>query len=68
VPGWLWAATASAYFLPIVYVATLFLGSGHTPYDRLSRTTVIKYPAEPATGRPIPTTADDGVAEVRSRR
>ena len=42
VPAWLWAATAAAYVLPIVYVASLFLGRGHTPYDRISRTAVIK--------------------------
>jgi hypothetical protein len=42
VPGWLWTATAAAYVLPIVYVTSLFLGRGRTPYDRLSRTAVIK--------------------------
>ena len=42
VPGWLWAATAAAYILPIVYVASLFPGRGRTPYKRLSRTAVTR--------------------------
>jgi uncharacterized RDD family membrane protein YckC len=38
---WLWAVTAGAYAIVIVYVAALFVGSGRTPYDRLSRTRVV---------------------------
>jgi uncharacterized RDD family membrane protein YckC len=40
VPPWMWLATALAYVLPLVYLASLFLGQGRTPYDRLSRTIV----------------------------
>jgi uncharacterized RDD family membrane protein YckC len=40
VPPWAWAATASAYVLPIGYVGSLFLGRGRTPYDRISGTVV----------------------------
>ena len=42
VPGWLWVATAGAYVLPAVYVASLFVRRGRTPYDRISRTTVTR--------------------------
>jgi len=42
VPVWLVVATAAAYVLPAVYVVTLFLGNGRTPYDRLSRTIVVR--------------------------
>jgi hypothetical protein len=40
--GWLIAATVFAYILPAVFVGTLFLGDGRTPYDRLSRTIVVR--------------------------
>lgn len=36
------AVTALAYFLPIAYVASLFIGSGRTPYDRITRTAVTR--------------------------
>ena len=36
------AVTALAYFLPIAYVASLFIGSGRTPYDRIIRTAVTR--------------------------
>ena len=42
VPGWLWVATAGAYVLPAVYVVSLFLRRGRTPYDWLSRTSVTR--------------------------
>jgi len=35
----IWVVTAVAYILPLVYIASLFLGSGRTPYDRISGTT-----------------------------
>jgi hypothetical protein len=41
-PGWLLAATVAVYILPAVFVGTLFLGAGRTPYDRLSRTIVVR--------------------------
>jgi uncharacterized RDD family membrane protein YckC len=40
VPAGVWLLTAAAYALPILYVASLFVGTGRTPYDRLSGTTV----------------------------
>ncbi|GAA2748511.1 hypothetical protein GCM10009869_00540 [Amnibacterium kyonggiense] len=39
-PPWVWALTGAAYALPIVYLVTLFIGSGLTPYDRVARTQV----------------------------
>ena len=36
-----WLITAASYVLPIVYLASLFIGKGRTPYDRLSGTAVI---------------------------
>ena len=42
VPAWLVLATAAAYVIPAIYVITLFVGNGRTPYDRLSRTTVTR--------------------------
>ena len=41
VPVSTWIVTACAYILPIVYVVSLFIGSGRTPYDRISGTTVV---------------------------
>jgi uncharacterized RDD family membrane protein YckC len=40
-PG-LAALTAAAYVLPIVYVVTLFVGDGRTPYDRAARDRVVR--------------------------
>lgn len=42
VPGWLAVATGGAYVLPAVYVVSLFVRRGRTPYDWMSRTTVIR--------------------------
>ncbi|MHC5796057.1 RDD family protein [Lacisediminihabitans sp. FW035] len=36
-----WVLTAFAYALPLAYVASLFLGTGRTPYDRIAGTSVI---------------------------
>ncbi|MDF9277404.1 RDD family protein [Arthrobacter sp. EH-1B-1] len=44
VPPSIWAGTAFAYVLPAAYVASLFFGTGRTPYDRISGTTVILGP------------------------
>ena len=41
VPVSIWMVTACAYILPIVYVVSLFIGSGRTPYDRVSGTIVV---------------------------
>lgn len=40
VPIWLWVTTGIAYLIPIVYVVSLFVGTGRTPYDRLCGTVV----------------------------
>ena len=42
IPPAVWAATAFAYALPLAYVASLFFGTGRTPYDRISGTTVTR--------------------------
>jgi uncharacterized RDD family membrane protein YckC len=41
-----WILTAIAYVLPIVYVASLFLGNGKTPYDRLCKSIVVTAPTD----------------------
>ncbi|MBN9609843.1 MAG: hypothetical protein BGO26_18025 [Actinobacteria bacterium 69-20] len=44
-----WALLVVAYLLPLTWIASLFVGTGRTPYDRASRTIVIdrRSPAEP---------------------
>ena len=42
IPPAVWAATGFAYALPLAYVASLFFGTGRTPYDRISGTTVTR--------------------------
>lgn len=42
VPIGVWLLTGVSYVLPIVYLASLFIGTGRTPYDRLSGTAVIR--------------------------
>jgi hypothetical protein len=37
--------TGLAYVLPIIYVVSVFVGTGRTPYDRLAGTVVIRRPA-----------------------
>lgn len=39
-----WILTAAAYGLPILYVASLFVGDGRTPYDRIAGTRVTSRP------------------------
>ncbi|HEX5205008.1 RDD family protein [Paractinoplanes rhizophilus] len=41
VPIGVWVLTGASYVLPIGYLASLFVGTGRTPYDRLSGTAVI---------------------------
>ena len=40
IPPAIWVATAIAYVLPLTCVASLFVASGRTPYDRISGTMV----------------------------
>ncbi len=42
VPTGVWALTVAAYVLPIAYVIALFVGSGRTPYDVASGTSVAR--------------------------
>lgn len=42
VPVSVWLLTVVAYVLPIMYVASLFVGQGRTPYDLISGTVVIR--------------------------
>ncbi len=41
VPTWLKVVTGAAYLLPAVYVISLFVRQGRTPYDWISRTIVM---------------------------
>jgi uncharacterized RDD family membrane protein YckC len=41
VPVSVWLLTVVAYVLPIMYVVSLFVGQGRTPYDLISGTVVI---------------------------
>jgi uncharacterized RDD family membrane protein YckC len=45
-PAWLIALTAGAYVLPVLFVASLFVRSGRTPYDFAARTLVIHQPTK----------------------
>lgn len=40
IPPAIWVGTAIAYVLPLTYIASLFVATGRTPYDRISRTTI----------------------------
>jgi hypothetical protein len=42
VPIGVWVLTTLAYALPVVYVASLFIGTGRTPYDRIAGTAVLR--------------------------
>lgn len=39
-PVGVWALLIGAYVLPLVWVASIFIGDGRAPYDRLSHTVV----------------------------
>lgn len=41
VPTGLWVLTGAAYALPVFYIASLFVGDGRTPYDRIAGTQVV---------------------------
>ncbi|MEV0842288.1 RDD family protein [Actinocatenispora sera] len=43
-PGWVWGLTGAAYVLPVVWILSLFVASGRTPYDHLTRTAVRRTP------------------------
>ncbi len=42
VPTAVWVLTALAYIFPIVWVLSLFIGRGRTPYDRICGTSVTR--------------------------
>jgi hypothetical protein len=43
VPAGVWVLTAAAYVVPLVWIVSLFIAGGRTPYDRLSGTTVVRH-------------------------
>lgn len=42
VRAWAWPLLAAAYAIPIAWIMSLFIGTGRTPYDRLTRTSVVE--------------------------
>ncbi|GAA4368761.1 hypothetical protein GCM10023152_06530 [Agromyces bauzanensis] len=44
-----WVLTAAAYVIPLVWIVSLFVAGGRTPYDRISGTMVVRR-ATPALG------------------
>ncbi|WP_136709104.1 RDD family protein [Agromyces sp. H66] len=42
-----WVLVAAAYVIPIVWIVSLFVAGGRTPYDRLSGTTVERHEEPP---------------------
>jgi len=46
IPVGVGALTATAYLLPLVWVVSLFVGGGRTPYDWACGTKVLRRPAE----------------------
>lgn len=49
VPPGVWILTATAYVIPIIYLASLFIAGGRTPYDRITGTSIA---ARPRRSRP----------------
>jgi hypothetical protein len=43
-----WVLTAAAYVIPGIWIVSLFVGDGHTPYDRITGTTVVHRPEFPS--------------------
>lgn len=41
VPAGVWVLTGFAYLIPIVWIVSLFVGGGRTPYDRICGTAVV---------------------------
>jgi uncharacterized RDD family membrane protein YckC len=48
-PAWVWIYPALAYVIPIAWIVSLFLPSGRTAYDIVTRTTVELTPSGQAT-------------------
>jgi hypothetical protein len=53
-PVSIWLLAAIAYVLPIVYVVSLFIGTGRTPYDRLCGSVVVMSRPDPRSDRGSP--------------
>ncbi len=41
IPTWVWPLLAVAYAIPIVWLASIFVRVGRSPYDQLTRTVVV---------------------------
>jgi Na+/melibiose symporter-like transporter len=48
VPVWVWLLTGAAYLIPLIWIASLFIASGRTPYDRIIGTDVVRDGVGPA--------------------
>lgn len=44
VPAGVWMLTAAAYLIPVIWIVSLFVPGGRTPYDRITSTSVVPRP------------------------
>jgi uncharacterized RDD family membrane protein YckC len=51
VPVGVWLLTGAAYLIPIIWVGSLFVAGGRTPYDRVTGTDVVRDAPGPARSR-----------------
>jgi uncharacterized RDD family membrane protein YckC len=58
-PAGIWILIVVTYALPLVYIVSLFVGDGRTPYDRLTRTRVTA-----STPRDTPPPSAKGLASL----
>ncbi|HEX6955345.1 MAG TPA: RDD family protein [Agromyces sp.] len=42
VPAWVWLLTGAAYLIPLIWIGSLFVAGGRTPYDRATGTDVVR--------------------------
>lgn len=49
-PAWVWLLTGAAYLIPLIWIGSLFIAGGRTPYDRVIGTDVVLDVVGPATG------------------
>lgn len=48
VPVWVWLLTGAAYLIPLIWIGSLFIAGGRTPYDRAIGTDVVRDGVDPA--------------------
>jgi hypothetical protein len=48
VPVWVWLLTGAAYLIPLIWIASLFIAGGRTPYDRIIGMDVVRDGVDPA--------------------